>query len=102
MVKYVLGAICQRHSSAATSESSCCPQGAVKAFLFCHFIGKGEAIIYTRDTLEYGLTAFNGILSVPRGSASSQPGFYKNLPGVPQLSQQDRWVLVVLEVESLA
>lgn len=30
-------------------KCSCYPQGAVKAFLFCHFIGNGKAISYTGD-----------------------------------------------------
>lgn len=34
-------------SSETTSGSSRCPQGPVKGFLFCHFIGNGKAISYT-------------------------------------------------------
>ncbi len=37
------------HSSVTTIGSSCYPQGPVKAFLFCHFIGNGKAISYTRN-----------------------------------------------------
>lgn len=39
----------QPHSSVTTTGSSCYPQGPVKAFLFCHFIGNGKAISYTRN-----------------------------------------------------
>lgn len=39
----------QPHSSVTTIGSSCYPQGPVKAFLFCHFIGNGKAISYTRN-----------------------------------------------------
>lgn len=39
----------QPDSSVTTTGSSCYPQGPVKAFLFCHFIGNGKAISYTRN-----------------------------------------------------
>lgn len=62
MVKYVLGTICQRGSITVQQlamEVAAAHRGAVKAFLFRHFIGKEKAKCYTRDTLEYGLTAVN-------------------------------------------
>lgn len=79
MVKYVLGVICHRGSVTVQQlpvEVAAAPRGAVKAFLFRHFIGKGKAISYTRDTLEYALTAFSGTLTAPRGGASNQRVIY--------------------------
>lgn len=39
----------QPRSSVTATGSSRCPQGPVKGFLFCHFIGNGKAISYTSN-----------------------------------------------------
>lgn len=94
-VKYVLGAICHRGSVTVQQlavEVAAARRGAVKAFLFRHFIGKEKAISYTRDTLEYGLTAVNGILTAPRGCAPKRPEISTNwrLSVRPRLKEPER------------